>query len=243
MELKLARKKLFEGFEIECYKDTSTENGDFYMTRKQISDALDYKNDTQLNVTISRNKDIIKDPTYFEMKQVEGEREIEREMIFYKFKQLFQMLRFTKQPKANLFMEWASITLKELITGRAELKFSNAESKEKYEARIAELLIQVEELQDLANGYTKVMFAPNCQQMINISKVLDVGRNKLFAFLREIKVLRKDNTPYQKNVTAGHFMVKEATIPNGEMVPVTYVTGKGLNYIRKKLEKVNYQLS
>jgi len=240
MELKLATKKLFEGFEIECYEDTSTENGDFYMTRKQISDALEYENDRSFHTVIKRKQEKVGNPVVNKLLSAD-DKYYDTEL--YSFEQFFEVIDGNRQPKAVLFRKWAILTLKELITGRAELKFSNSESKEKYEARIAELLIQVEELQDLANGYTKVMFAPNCQQMINISKVLDVGRNKLFAFLREIKVLRKDNTPYQKNVTAGHFMVKEATIPNGEMVPVTYVTGKGLNYIRKKLEKVNYQLS
>ena len=241
MELKLTKKKLFEVLEIECFEDVSNDHGDFYMTRNQISEALEYKNINSFHKVIQRNADVIKDPITMDIMSTMINKEYKTEL--YSFDQLFQILRFTKQPKANLFMEWTSTTLKELITGRAELKFSNAESKEKYESRISELLIQLEELQDLANGYNKVLIAPNCQAMIDISKVLDIGRNKLFAFLRDVKILRKNNTPFQKHLTAGHFKVKESVIPNGEMIPVTYVTGKGLNYIRKKLEKVNYQLS
>jgi len=241
MELKLANKKLFEVLEIECFEDVSNDHGDFYMTRKQIGEALQYGNIKSFHSVISRNKDEIGEPIIVSILSTMINKEYETEL--YSFDQLFQILRFSKQPKANLFMSWASTTLKELITSRAELKFSNAESKEKYESRIAELILQVEELQDLANGYNKVLIAPNCQAMIDISKVLDIGRNKLFAFLRDVKILRKNNTPFQKHLTAGHFKVKESVIPNGEMVPVTYVTGKGLNYIRKKLEKVNYQLS
>ena len=33
MELKLAKKKLFEVLEIECFEDVSNDHGDFYMTR------------------------------------------------------------------------------------------------------------------------------------------------------------------------------------------------------------------
>lgn len=242
MELKLATRKLFEGFEIECYEDTSIDNGDFYMTRKQIGEALEYKKDTQLNVIVSRNKEAIKEPTYFSLKQVEGDREVEREMACYRFSQLFQILRFSKQPKANLFMDWATITLQELVMGRAELKFSHAEDKIKYESIIEELKGQLVELKDFAEAYSKVLEAPNTQAMNDIAKVLDCGRNKLFAFLRKKKILMKDNVPYQRFIESKYFKVKEFVLPNDEIKSQTFITGKGLDYIRKQLEKVNYEI-
>jgi anti-repressor protein len=239
MELQSAKKKIFEGFEIECFEDVSNDNGDFYMTRKQIGEALDYKNEKQLNVVIFRHKEEIGNSVGFKLKSTD-EKYYDTEV--YSFNQLFQILRFSKQPKANLFMDWATITLKELILGRAELKFSNDFDKEKYESKIKELEDQLVELEDLADGYKKLFTAPNTQDMLQASKSFDLGRTKLFAFLRKSKVLMKDNMPYQKHITAGHFKVREAVIPTGEVVTVTLVTGKGMNYIRKKLEKVDFAI-
>lgn len=236
MQLELAKKKLFEGMEIECYVDMSKDNGDFYMTIDQVSEALGYKDRNGLDKVISRKKTKIGEPTlYDKLSDSTG-----RKLHLYSFEQFFEIMDGNRQVKANLFRQWTIATLKELITGRAELKFKTQENEEEYKLKIKELENQIIELQDLANGYNKVLIAPNSQQMNNIAKVLDCGRNKLFAFLRKEKILMKDNIPYQQHIKSNHFIVKEQVIHTGEIVPVTYVTGKGLNYIRKRLEKVNY---
>lgn len=63
-----------------------------------------------------------------------------------------------------------------------------------------------------------------------------IGRNKLFAMLRDHKVLMSNNTPYQKHITQGHFEVTEKTTSAG-LKHVTLVTGKGQLYLQKKLSK------
>lgn len=139
MELELANKKLFEGMEIECYVDTSRENGDFYMTRKQIGEALEYENINSFHKVIQRNKEIIGEPVMDNLSTTDGKT---YETEIYSFSQLFQILRFSKQPKANLFMDWASLTLQELITSRAELKFKNTEDKTNYENKVKDIIEQ-----------------------------------------------------------------------------------------------------
>jgi len=140
MKLELVKKKLFEGMEIECYVDKSRDDGDFYMTRRQIGEALEYENINSFHKVIQRNKEIIGNPTMDILSILEGGREVEREFELYTFNQLFQILRFSKQPKANLFMNWASLTLQELITNRAELKFKKEEDKINYENKIKEIV-------------------------------------------------------------------------------------------------------
>lgn len=76
----------------------------------------------------------------------------------------------------------------------------------------------------------------------DVAKVLDmgVGRNKLFEILRDSKVLMPDNTPYQKYVDAGYFRVVEQKYQkNGDTYInlKTLVFQKGIDFIRRKLEK------
>lgn len=62
----------------------------------------------------------------------------------------------------------------------------------------------------------------------------DIGRNKMLEALREMKILRYNNEPYQEHVTAGRFTVGQILTPAG-MKSVTRVTGKGLLYILPRL--------
>ena len=77
----------------------------------------------------------------------------------------------------------------------------------------------------------------------DVAKILDmgIGRNKLFEFLRDEKILLPNNTPYQKYVDAGYFRVVETkfTVPNGDtrISLKTLVFQKGVDYIRKRLLK------
>lgn len=157
MELKLAERKLFEGMKIECYEDGSREIGDFFMTRKQIGEALEYSSESTYNRVISRNTIEIGNPTLVNLTRVEGNREVSRDIELYSFNQLFQILRFSKQPKANLFMSWASITLQELVTGRAELKFAKQEDEVSYKSKIEGLTKEVETMTNKLDSLDKTL--------------------------------------------------------------------------------------
>lgn len=80
----------------------------------------------------------------------------------------------------------------------------------------------------------------NCAKVLN----RNIGRNNLFEFLRNRKVLQQDNIPYQKYIDSGYFWVIETkyTIPSGEtkISLKTLVLQKGVAYINKLLrEKEN----
>ena len=233
IKIELVTKKLFGDLEIECYVGTSVENGNFFMTRRQIGEALEYKSLNSFHKIIQRNSDVIGEAMTVDKKSTMIDKIYTAEL--YTFKQLFQILRFSKQPKANLFMDWAATTLEELVTNRAELKFKTQIDEDTYN-------IKMDELMEKAEVYDQILVAPNSQCMNSIAKSLNVGRNKLFAFLRKSKVLMKDNTPYQRFIKSDYFVVREQVIPTGELVPITYITGKGLLYIRKLLKKVDFNI-
>lgn len=102
---------------------------------------------------------------------------------------------------------------------------------------------QVKELAPKAEFYDTVADSESLMSMADTCKILDmgIGRNKLFALLREKGILQKDNMPYQRFVDAGYFKVIEGKYEVNENVVVTkttYVKQKGIDYIRKLLSKV-----
>ena len=108
------------------------------------------------------------------------------------------------------------------------------EKKQLAEAKAAEL-------QPKADFYDAAASSESLFSMADVAKVLDmgIGRNKLFKFLREKKILQGDNMPYQRFVDAGYFKVVEGKFMAGDNVVIsktTYVKQKGIDYIRKCLK-------
>lgn len=60
------------------------------------------------------------------------------------------------------------------------------------------------------------------------------GRNKMFKWLRDVKMLNKNNIPYQKYMNLGWFQTHEV-IRNNQPHVVTSITGKGQQELTKRL--------
>lgn len=105
------------------------------------------------------------------------------------------------------------------------------------------LLISNEEMKPKAEFFDAVADSKDAIDMGCLSKVLGVkgmGRNNLFEFLRENKVLMNNNTPFQRYQDMGLFrVVEQHFMKNGEpCVNIkTLVYQKGVNYIRKLLKE------
>lgn len=113
------------------------------------------------------------------------------------------------------------------------------------ELATAPLVSQIEEQEPLVHFANKVSDSTNLISMGRMAKMLkedhiNVGRNRLFLWLRNNGILMKDNIPYQKYIDNGYFAVKESTYDNFDETKTsqtTYVTGKGQIYITKKLRQ------
>lgn len=91
-----------------------------------------------------------------------------------------------------------------------------------------------------AEQHDRFLAADNAQAMAVVAKALGTGRDRLFRFLREQKVLMGNNMPYQQYLDRGYFRVIEKVINMGgaEVIkPQTLVTAKGVTYIAKLLNK------
>lgn len=100
-----------------------------------------------------------------------------------------------------------------------------------------------ERMKPKAEFFDAVTDSKDAIPMADVAKVLDmgIGRNKLFEFLRNNKILMADNKPYQKYVDAGYFRVIEQKYDKGYgetgINIKTLVFQKGVDYIRKRLSE------
>ena len=106
------------------------------------------------------------------------------------------------------------------------------------------LLEENQEMKPKAEFFDQVASSKTAIQMSEVAKVLNYpgyGRNRLFEFLRNKKVLMTNNIPYQKYVDCGYFRVIEQKFskPNGDTAIniKTLVYQKGINFIKKLLDK------
>ena len=102
---------------------------------------------------------------------------------------------------------------------------------------------KIEEMKPKAEFFDTVADSKTAISMNEVAKVLNIkgyGRNNLFEFLRNSKVLDRWNVPYQRYVDNGWFRVIEQHYQkNGEPIVTTktLVYQKGVDGIRKMIEK------
>lgn len=104
---------------------------------------------------------------------------------------------------------------------------------------------QIEEMKPKAEFFDTVADSKTAISMNEVAKVLNIkgyGRNNLFEFLRENKILDRWNVPYQRYVDNGWFRVIEQHYQkNGEPIVTTktLVYQKGVDGIRKLVNANN----
>ena len=117
--------------------------------------------------------------------------------------------------------------------------------KEEQEAR-KKAEATIEEQKPLVSFANTVTESSDCLDMGEFAKVIkdkdiNMGRNKLFQWLRDNKYLMNNNVPYQKYIDNGVFKVIEVTkksaYDDGRIYTKTLVTGKGQIYILEKLKE------
>lgn len=101
----------------------------------------------------------------------------------------------------------------------------------------------VEENRPKVEFFDQVTESSDAVGMAEAAQVLNmgIGRNKLFQFLRDEKILKENNMPMQTYIDAGYFRVIEQKYnkPSGEICISlkTVVYQKGLDFIRRRYMK------
>lgn len=126
----------------------------------------------------------------------------------------------------------------EIVLSRALIMANN--SLQELRSNNAQLLAENAVMKPKAEFADRVANTDGLLSMSNFAKVIqdehiNMGRNKLFEWLRSQGYLRGNNEPYQQYVNQGLFRVRE-TVHNGGLRTQTYVTGKGQLYLVEKLK-------
>lgn len=162
---------------------------------------------------------------------------------------LYKVIFQSRKPSAERFTDW--VTSEVLPSIR---KYGTYCLPRTYKEALAQLLIEVDkneklelenkEMKPKADFFDTVADSKTAISMNEVAKVLNIkgyGRNNLFEFLRENKVLDRWNVPYQRYVDNGWFRVIEQHYQkNGEPIVTTktLVYQKGVDGIRKMINQM-----
>ena len=123
--MQVATTRQFGNMEIKVYENPevghSRVQDDFWMTREQIGQALEYdykdpglairkihaRNASRLDPLSTRTKTV----------RVEGKRTVEREVICYSLRGVMEICRYSNQPKANAFIDFCWDVIAALMRG------------------------------------------------------------------------------------------------------------------------------
>ena len=165
---------------------------------------------------------------------------------------LYAVILRSDKPNAKKFRKW--VTSEVLPSIRKNGGYIANQEQMTPEQIVANALIvaqniisqkdrQIEEMKPKADFFDAVADSKTAISMNEVAKVLNIkgyGRNNLFEFLRNSKVLDRWNVPYQRYVDNGWFRVIEQHYQkNGEPIVTTktLVYQKGVDGIRKMIEK------
>jgi len=92
--------------ELLC--DFYKQKNEYYVTRRQVGEALEHSDPNRSIANIhNRHKDRLdKYSTVINLITVEGGREVEREVIYYSLKGVMEICRWSRQPKADAFIDF-----------------------------------------------------------------------------------------------------------------------------------------
>ena len=108
-ELVLIKSTDFDGIAFDCYVEpTQQDKGDFWATRTQIGQLLEYENprDAIKDIHDRHRGRIDKFSTQRKLRLHEENRVVTREVTVYSFKGLLEICRYSNQSKADAVIDW-----------------------------------------------------------------------------------------------------------------------------------------
>ena len=224
---------------------TITKDGEPWFVGKDITEKLGYQNGSRDIARHVDEDDQIVIP-------IPGDTQ-NRNMLVINESGLYSLVISSKLPNAKKFKKW--VTSEVLPSIRKNGGYIANQEQMTPEQIVANALIvaqniisqkdrQIEEMKPKADFFDAVADSKTAISMNEVAKVLNIkgyGRNNLFEFLRNSKVLDRWNVPYQKYVDNGWFRVIEQHYQkNGEPIVTTktLVYQKGVDGIRKMINQM-----
>lgn len=157
--------------------------------------------------------------------------------------QKYRCYNLPKDECILMLMSESRIVRKGVLNRLNELENKTAKIPQTYSQALklaSEQAELIETMKPKAEFFDQVTGSKDAFDMADVAKVcnLGIGRNVLFQFLRENKILRRNNTPMQQYVDCGYFRVIETKFnkPDGSVNInlKTVVYQKGIDFIIKR---------
>lgn len=165
--------------------------------------------------------------------------------------QMYKLIMRSNAKNAEAFQNWVCNEVLPSIrkTGSYHVTQSQFKIPQTYAEALLEagrlalenekLIAQAKENEPKVKAFNELMQSKDALDFLTFSKIIGIGRTKLFAKLRELNVLRADNTPYQKYVDSGYFRVIESSYTQNDTTHIytkTMILPKGQKYITNKIK-------
>lgn len=194
--------KPFGALSMDVYEDN---NHQYYMTREQIGTALEYNNPNKAIQNIHvKNTDRL-DPlsTFLKLRNVEGRITKEREYIVYSLRDVMEICRLSRQPKADAFMDFCWDIMESLMRGDSVLatpQMDAALSKEFIDVRLHALFDSMKNLQSELDSTRKDLSEQIEEARATSNEALNVI-SSVSQCVHQIKDKQMDNAIRAKNYT------------------------------------------
>lgn len=156
MNLALVRSEQFNGVACDFYRDKV---GEIWMTREQIGQALEYSDPrvaiAKIHAAHSDRLDQLS--TVTKMVTVEGNRKVEREVILYSARGVYEICRWSRQPKADAFMDFVWDVIEALRTGQLVNNHQVVRQLQECIRRLTALEGKVNQLRQMKPGPVQIL--------------------------------------------------------------------------------------
>ncbi|EDP2938650.1 antirepressor, BRO family protein [Campylobacter jejuni] len=160
--------------------------------------------------------------------------------------QLYYVMNNSRSKNAKPFRMWVNKEVLPSIrkNGEYNLKIPKTYAEALLEA--GRLALENERLQALQienkpkiEAFEALMSSNDLIDFLEFSKIIKIGRTTLFSKLRKLRILMRDNMPYQEYITRGYFKCVENAFTQNNIKRIytkTMITAKGQDYLVRKLK-------
>lgn len=223
-----------------------TENGEPLFCLADLAYSLDFRDGNNLKNTINAEFDKGGIFNMYPLQTKGGK----QNFTFINESELYYVLMRSRSDKAKAFRQWVT---KEVLPSIRKQGSYNVAQKPAIPQTYAEALLEAgrlalenERLQAQAEANAPKVIA--CDRLLDssdsldfmsFSKIIGIGRSRLFSTLRDRGILLANNTPYQRYIDRGYFKVVESTFNKGNRTAIyskTTITPKGQVWLANKLK-------
>ena len=242
--------KIFENEEFGSVR-TMEINGEPYFVGKDVAEILGYANTSKALIDHVDDEDKLNNETLSSLGQRGG--------WLINESGLYSLILSSKLSNAKKFKRWVTSEILPAIRKTGSYSIQNKPDSytiedpaararrwaEEYEEKKA-LEAKIEEQKPLVEYAEHIQASKDVIDMKSMAKLaskngIKIGRNKLFSFLRDRKILDRENIPYANYMDKEWFQVVESpyTFNNGDVkiIRTTLVSPKGQIGIIRQLKK------